>query len=108
MRESEERYRRLVELSSDAVIVHSNGRFLYVNPAGVKLLGATSSDELVGRRVRDFGHPDYRELIKARMVGVQERRKQAGLIEEKIVKLDGKVVDVEATSIPLRLLGEST
>ena len=43
LRESEERYRRLVELSPEAIVVHSEGKFVYVNPAAVRLLGSISS-----------------------------------------------------------------
>ncbi|MCA1616722.1 MAG: response regulator, partial [Acidobacteria bacterium] len=40
LRESEERYQRLVELSPDAIIVHVEGEVVFVNRAGVRLLGA--------------------------------------------------------------------
>jgi two-component system sporulation sensor kinase A len=33
LKESEERYRSLVELSPDAIVVHQEGKFTYVNPA---------------------------------------------------------------------------
>ena len=41
LKESEERYRRLIELSSDTVIIQSEGKVVFINPAGLKLLGAT-------------------------------------------------------------------
>jgi len=44
LRDSEERYRRLVELSPEMIAVHRDGKFIYVNPAGLNLLGATQSD----------------------------------------------------------------
>src|SRR2546423_7590975 len=53
-----ERYRVLVELSPDAIAVHQDGLAVYVNPAAVRYLGATSSAELVGRAITDFVHPD--------------------------------------------------
>ncbi len=37
LRESNERYRSLVELSPDAIVVHQHGEFMYVNLAAVKL-----------------------------------------------------------------------
>src|SRR5215468_3807256 len=54
---SEERYRSLVELSPDALFVHSDERIVFINSAGVRLLGAPSAREIVGRPVRDFIHP---------------------------------------------------
>ena len=41
LKESEERYRSLVELSPDAIVVHREGKFVYVNPAAIKLWGAS-------------------------------------------------------------------
>jgi PAS domain S-box-containing protein len=50
LRESEERYRKLVEISPDAVFLHREGRILYANPAAFTLLGASHSDEIVGKK----------------------------------------------------------
>ena len=49
LRQSEERYRTLVELSPDAIVIDSQGMVVFANSAGVKLLGATSSVEIIGR-----------------------------------------------------------
>lgn len=96
---SEERYRRLVELSPEMIAVHCEGRFVYVNPAGIKLLGASTSQELIGKPILDIVHPDYREQVLERAQQNQEGQ-QTPLVEQKFVRLDGQVVDVEATGIP--------
>lgn len=49
LRESEERYRQLVDLLPDAVVVHRDGKIVFANPAGVSLVGAASADQIVGR-----------------------------------------------------------
>ena len=67
LRQSEERYRTLVELSPDAIAIHSQGMVVFANSAGVKLLGATSSVEIIGRSTLDFVHPDSRPSVIARM-----------------------------------------
>jgi Smg protein len=61
--ESEERYRRLVELSPDTVVVHSEGIVVYVNEAAVRLMRAPSSADLIGRPVLSFVAPAYREIV---------------------------------------------
>src|SRR5207249_2448814 len=98
LKESEERYRVLVEFSPNSICVHRDGELLYVNPAGVRLFGAKNLDELVGRSVLDFIHPDSLPVVteRIRQVGAGET---APLIEEKFVTLDGDVRDVEVTSI---------
>jgi diguanylate cyclase (GGDEF)-like protein/PAS domain S-box-containing protein len=97
LRESEERYRSLVELSPDAILVHSEGKVVYVNTAGAKLLGAALPDKLTGKPALGFIHPDYREIARERVRLVLIQRKQVESIEEKIVCLDGRVMDAEVS-----------
>src|SRR5437899_10687189 len=100
LRESEERYRVLVEFSPNSICVHRDGKLLYVNPAGVRLFGAKNLDELVGRSVLDFIHADSLPIVTERIRHVGAG-KTAPLIEEKFVTLDGDARDVEVTSIPI-------
>jgi len=101
LRESEEKYRRLVEFSPDAIIVHSEGRFVYVNAAGAVLFGASSPEELVGTPVLEVVHPDYIELVEARVRHIQEEGTPTEVAELKLVRLDGTVVDVETRGMPV-------
>jgi diguanylate cyclase (GGDEF)-like protein/PAS domain S-box-containing protein len=95
LREGEERYRRLIELSPDGISVHVDGKFVFVNPAGMRLLGATHADQLIGMSGSDIVHPDYREIEKTRMQHLEDSRGVAAWTEEKYVRLDGAVIDVE-------------
>jgi PAS domain S-box-containing protein len=100
LRESEERYRVLVEFSPNSICVHRDGKLLYVNPAGARLFGATNLDELVGRSVLDFIHPDSLPVVTERIRQVRAGE-TAPLIEEKFVTLNGEVRDVEVMAIPI-------
>lgn len=100
--ESEERYRVLVELSPDAIMVHDGGRLLFVNPAGLKLVEAESEDDVLHRSPLDFVHPDYHPLVKARIERAMEDGSALPVIEEKFVSLQGNVIDVEVSSMPIR------
>ncbi len=51
LKESEQRYRRLVELSPDAIVVHSLGKIVFANPAAARLAGATDPQELIGKPI---------------------------------------------------------
>ncbi len=104
--ESEERYRRLVELSPDAIAVHSEGIFVYINPAGVRLLGAATQDEILGRPVLDIIHPDYHAAVGERVMSAPLSDVALPLLEEKFVRLDGSVLDVEVASMPLTFGGK--
>ena len=105
LKESEERYRRLVELSPEAIVVQSEGKFVYVNPAAERLWGAASSEELIGRSILDVIHPDCREIVETRIRAVEELGSPKALNEQKHVRLDGEVIDVEVTSMPFAFNG---
>lgn len=100
LRESEERYRSLIELSPDAIAIHSKGKFVFVNSNTAELLGVRNAQELIGRKLLDFVHPDYRDSFQERVRRVQKEGKAVPLIEEKLVRIDGTVIDVEVAAIP--------
>ena len=94
VRESEERYRLLAELSPEAIIVQTDDGIVYANPAAASLFGARSVETLLGRAVADFVHLDRRENFRARERHLRENQ-QSDLKAEKFVRLDGQVRDVE-------------
>lgn len=100
MRESEERYRQLVELSPDSIYVQSEGKIAFVNSACVKLFAANNADELVGKSAVDLFHVDYHEIVKEYSRQTEETLGPTPLFEAKVVRLDGAVVDVEASGGP--------
>jgi diguanylate cyclase (GGDEF)-like protein/PAS domain S-box-containing protein len=72
-------YRAIVDDSPDAIFVHQDGKFVYVNPATVRFLGAVDYRELLDVPVRQFGVPDS-------PIGVLRRT-------------DGTAMDVESVSV---------
>jgi two-component system, NarL family, sensor histidine kinase UhpB len=96
---SETRYRRIVDGSPDAILVQSNGKFTYVNPAGTKLFGARHQEELLGRSILDVVHPESRDEVTIRMRETGEG-KTVPLMEQKLVKLDGTIIEAEVVGIP--------
>ena len=103
--ESEERYRRLVDFSPYGIAVHSEGKIVYMNLAGAKILGTTDPSLFLGKPVLDIVHPDYHKLAKDR-IHMQEEGKAAPLIEEKFLRLDYTPVDVEIIAIPFNYHGK--
>lgn len=106
LRESEERYRRLVESSPDAILVHSEGKVVFANLVAAKLLGVADPKELIGKPAMDFVHPDYRDIAKGRVQSVYEDGQQARLIEERFVRLDGQSFDVEVAAARITFMGK--
>ena len=100
--DSEERYRTLIEFFPDGIAVHEYGTVVFANNAFVKLMAANSIDDIIGRSAESFIHPDYREIVMAKIKKEYERNDICTLIEEKFIKLNGEPIDVEvgATAIP--------
>lgn len=101
LRESAERYRRLIEFGPEVVAIHREGKIVYINQPGVNLLGAKSPEEILGRPVMDFVHPDFRAIVQERIKNTQEHSKVEAALYEKFVGLDGKIIDVEVSAIPI-------
>ncbi len=95
LRESEERYRRLVEVAPEAIGVAVDGVAVFINAAGVDILGAHSASEIIGRAVLDFVHPAYREQAGQRITAACSGAARSPMIEEDFLRLDGTVVPVE-------------
>ena len=100
LKESEERYRNLVELSTNAIYIEIDGKYVFANRAGVKLLGASAPEEIVGREVLDFIHPEFRTAVDERVRALREDGLAQAAQEEKYIRLDGAMVDVNVAAIP--------
>ena len=98
LRESEGRYRRLIELLPQPVISHQYGKMVYINPAGINLLGATNVDELIGKSIYDFIHSDYSERALSRWRQLADN-KYIGAEEYKVVCLDDQILETEIIGI---------
>ena len=97
IRASERRYRTLVEMSPEAVVVHLSGRIVYANAAALRLYGAKYREELQGRQMLELIHPQDRDLVRERIAAVESGGTVA-LRELRIVCLDGREVAVESTA----------
>jgi len=105
LRESEERNRLLIDSSPYGIIIHSEGKIIFVNPQAMKIFGAKSPDELIGKPILDTIHPDYHNMVNERIL-IEERGEIAPLIEEKFLRMDGSPVDVEIVAIPVTIRGK--
>ncbi|MBE0449069.1 MAG: PAS domain S-box protein, partial [Actinobacteria bacterium] len=105
LRDSEERFHRCLDLSPESVTIYREGKIIYMNAAGAKLLGAKNPEEFIGKPVLSLIHPDYHEVMKDRVQQVQQG-KVVGLVEEKFLSLDGRIIDVEVTVAPIIYQGK--
>jgi PAS domain S-box-containing protein len=100
LRESELRYRQLVELSPDAIVVHRDLQILFANQAGLTLAGVSSLSELAGRSLLEFVPLDDVAGMEERAREVQEERHALPFIERRLLRPDGTPRSVESASTP--------
>jgi PAS domain S-box-containing protein len=100
LRASERRYRDLVQVSPEAILVNRGDRIVLANPAAAALFGARGPEALLGRSALQLFDPAYHDVIRQRVRAVMDGIAVPPL-EERIVRLDGTVRDVEVLAVPL-------
>lgn len=97
LRNSEERYRNLVELSPSGILVHRDGKILFINPSGLEILNAARMEDIIGKSVYDVVSEEYRETIIKR---ARETMAGAGTKLNEImgITLIGRSIVIEYTS----------
>jgi PAS domain S-box-containing protein len=105
LRESEERYRSLVELMPDAVVVHQDGIIVYVNPACVRIAGGESPEDFMGKPLDLFVSPEYREVVAGQILRMQQEGTATPLAEQELRTLDGRAIQVDITATPILYQG---
>lgn len=105
LKESEHRYRALVDSLPEAVFVHRGEELLFVNEAGVKLVGARSTSEILGRPIVSFVAEEDRPNVIARARQALEQRTSIEAWEARILRVDGSFIWVESQGVPIKFGG---
>ncbi len=105
-KESELRYQALVERLPIGVAVYRRGKLLFANTQAHLILGAHKSQNLIGTDVLNFVEPEHHQRIVRRMKEVAEGLPGA-MVEQKYIRLDGTLVDVETMAFPYNYRGDA-
>ena len=106
LQESEMRYRTLVDLSPDGVLVYCDGKKVYINQSGCKIMGATSPAQLLEDSTFHFSHPDYYDAIHASIKQILETGEPVRRAERTYCRLDGTAISVEVDAGRIMWNGE--
>ena len=108
LKKVEEKYKQLLERSSDIIFIHQDGKIVLASKACAILLGAKYPKDLIGKDLlNDIVHPDYREIVKKRDNTILHEKREVKFLEEKIIKLDGEVLDIDACAVPFTYRGNT-
>jgi len=105
LRESEERYRKLVEISPNAVFQHQEGKILFANSAMLKLLGATHPDEIIGKYVLDFVSAGFKEIVR-KNIQTDLEGQTSPVTELSMIRIDGTPILVEGRGVKTTINGK--
>jgi PAS domain S-box-containing protein len=100
LRKSEQMYKSLLEQSFDAIAIHKKGKITFLNERAAKVLGAAKPEDLIGRPIFDFIHPESRKNLEDRLKELSATEgMSAPLITEKFILIDGSTVTIEVMAI---------
>ena len=100
---NEEKYRRLVDVSPDGIIIHHKGIILFANTSAAKIIGFDHSENLIGKNALAFVHPDSIEAVKKRIL---EKSGYDVAIEEKFITKNGGTIYVEVIASIIEFEGK--
>ncbi|MEI6391743.1 MAG: PAS domain S-box protein [Verrucomicrobiota bacterium] len=107
LRESEDRYRSLVEESPDMIGIYQDNKLVFINSTGAQLMGAKTKADLLGRTSEQLIHPEDRMAAAGRI-----RRRLAGEVgfypaAVRYLRLDGTARMMEVSAAPIIFGGKS-
>lgn len=105
LRASEARYRDLIELSPEGIGILHDGKFVYLNRPAAQILGL-EPQQLIGRSLAEFLHPDDREASYQRQQTVLQEGRQVPLRQFRLRHADGSWRIVESCAGPCRFEGQ--
>jgi PAS domain S-box-containing protein len=92
-------YRRMLDAWPDGAIVVRDRRITFANSAAVRLLGASSSDEILDTPLLDVIDPDAHQLLGERIEQWMSGR-SAPRMDARLVRHDGTTIEVEIAGGP--------
>ncbi|RPI38673.1 MAG: PAS domain S-box protein, partial [Methanoregulaceae archaeon] len=105
LKESEDRYRKLVEISPNAVLLHRDGKVIYANRALARILGTEDADDFLGKNVLDLIHPADREAIRTN-IAQDLTGAPTPFMELRMIRADGSLVFVEGRGVGTTIDGK--
>lgn len=106
LRESEEKYRSIVDYSPDAILVHSGGKILFANPTTLRLLKAKSFEQVKDINLIDLVQKDYRAKAEEKFRESHKTKQGGEYMELKYVNLENEVIEIEIISMPITYMGK--
>lgn len=106
LRDSENKYRQLTDLTPEGILIHVDFIIVYANKSAVRILGGDNPDILVGRKILDFVDPEYQKIASERMKLITGKGETVPVVEEKLIRLNGERFFSEVSAVPFEISGK--
>ncbi len=101
IKESEERWRHLLEYSPIGIAIIKDEKVVFVNNEMISITGAVNKEELTGKSIVRFVLRERIKFIKKIIESVQQKKEKIYFFDDKMKTIDGRIIDVEASAIPM-------
>jgi PAS domain S-box-containing protein len=95
--EANSQYHHLVDASPDGILIARQNRVEFLNPAAVRLFGASHPEQILGKALVDLFHGDSHSVVQDR-IERSMRGEPLPPVDAKIVRLAGTTTDVEVNA----------
>ncbi len=89
IKQSRDTLKKLLNFLPEMIVIHYEGKVLFVNDTVLRTLGYSSKDEIIGQDVIDFVHPDSREMAAERIEKLKKETELVPIVKEKLLRKDG-------------------
>ncbi|MBC8181349.1 PAS domain S-box protein [candidate division KSB1 bacterium] len=107
LKESEERFRKLVDTAQVCIAIHQEGIIVFANKQTYESLGYEKEAELLGKPALEVMHPDSRQVVANRIKKMMKTGHLVPPVEEKLLRKDGSVMFGLVSSIPITYKGNT-
>jgi two-component system sporulation sensor kinase A len=94
-------YRNIAQSSPEPIIVYSQDTIRFVNEAALELIGAQHENEVVGKSILEFVHPDEWSAVRSQQKQLMQEGRSRKVIEKRWIRLDKRIVNVEVRAIQI-------
>lgn len=108
LKEISDRFEKLAEISENAICVNQDNKFVYTNPAALKLFGIENNNDLLNKSIFEFFPEKYHEAIRERIKFMIETGHSVPYVEMQLVRADGQVIDIEVSASPIKFRGKES
>jgi PAS domain S-box-containing protein len=106
LKESEEKYRLILETIPNVVVIHTQNEILFANSAALKIFEAASMEQVLKRSLMDYLYPADQGEIQQKLLYGYPQKINTNIVERRLVKFTGEIIFTETISVPIHYFGK--